>query len=76
VKRYSLNWWLVVLPTSVVVGGSTFLLTGLLTEWSTLQRLVGALTLTVVADLIIALRIQALAPSDVSIGPGERTAIA
>lgn len=71
-KRYSVVWWLVVLPTSVIVGGSTFLLTGFLTEWSTLQQLAAALTLTIAADLAIAMRIQALAPSKVSIGPGER----
>lgn len=71
-KRYSLTWWLVVLPTSVIVGGSTFLLAGWLTEWGTLQRVVAALSLTVVADVAVALRIQALAPSKVEIGPGER----
>lgn len=72
-KRYSLTWWLVVLPTSVVVGGSTFLLSGFLGEWSLVQRLVAAVALTILADLAIAMRIQALAPSKVDIGPGERT---
>lgn len=71
-KRYSLNWWLVVLPTSVVVGGSTFLLAGPLTDWSTSARLIAAVILTVLADVAIAMRIQALAPSAISIGPGER----
>ena len=71
-KRYSLTWWLVVLPTSVIVGGSTFLLAGFATDWGTLERLIAALALTIVADLAIAFRIQALAPSKVDIGPGER----
>ena len=71
-KRFSLTWWLVVLPTSVVVGGTTFWLASLLTDWSLLSRLVAALSLTIVADLAIAIRIQSLAPSAVDIGPGER----
>ncbi len=72
-RRFSLLWWLVVLPTSVVVGGSTFLLAGLLTEWGLFERLVAALALTIIADVAIAMAIQAVAPTKVSIGPGERT---
>ena len=60
------------LPTSVVVGGSTFVLSGLLTDWSLVQRVIAASSLTIVADLAIALWIQSLAPSIVDIGPGER----
>ena len=71
-RRYSLLWWLVVLPTSVVAGGSTFLLAGLLTEWGLIERLVAALALTIAADVAIAMAIQAVAPTNVSIGPGER----
>ena len=72
-KRYSLLWWLVFLPTSVVVGGTTFLLAGLLTDWVFLERIAAALILTFAADLAIAVSIQAVAPTKVSIGPGERT---
>jgi membrane protein implicated in regulation of membrane protease activity len=70
-KRYSLMWWSVVLPTSVVVGGSTFLLAGFLTDWSILERAAVAVVLTVVADLTIAAWIQSVAPTRVNIGPGE-----
>lgn len=70
-KRYSLTWWMVVLPTSVVVGGTTFLIAGLLTDWGILERVAVALILTSVADLAIAARIQSVAPTKVHIGPGE-----
>lgn len=71
-KRYSLMWWSVVLPTSVVVGGSTFLLAGFLTDWGVLERVAVAVVLTVAADLAIAAWVQSIAPTRVHIGPGEK----
>ncbi len=71
-KRYSPIWWLVVLPTSVIVGGTTFLLSGYLTDWSFLERVFAAFFLTFAADVTIAAFNQTLAPTKVSIGPGER----
>ena len=72
-KRYSPIWWMVVLPTSVVVGGTTFLLAGYLTDWGVPGRIAAALVLTVAADLAIAASIQVFAPTKVNIGPGERS---
>ncbi len=71
-RRYSPIWWLVVLPTSAVVGGTTFLLSGYLTDWGSLERIAAALVLTFAADLAIASSIQVFAPTNVNIGPGER----
>lgn len=71
-KRYSLMWWLVVLPTSVFVGGTTFLLAGFLTDWGILGRLIAAAISTFVADLAIAAWMEEIAPTKVSIGPGEK----
>ena len=71
-KRYSPMWWMVVLPTSVVVGGTTFLLFGYVTEWGIPERIAAAAVLTFLADLIIAATIQMFAPTKVNIGPGER----
>jgi membrane-bound ClpP family serine protease len=71
-KRYSPMWWMVVLPTSVVVGGTAFLLAGYLTDWGVPGRIAAALVLTVAADLAIAASIQVFAPTKVNIGPGER----
>lgn len=72
IKRYSPTWWLVVLPTSVMVGGTAFLLSSYLTDWGLTERVLAALVLAFVADLAIAASIQALAPTKVNIGPGER----
>lgn len=71
-KRYSLMWWSVVLPTSVVVGGTTFLFAGILSDWGIAERVAAALVLTFVADLSIAAWIQTVAPTRVNIGPGEK----
>ena len=71
-KRYSPTWWLVVLPTSVLVGGTAFLLSGYLTDWGLPQRALAAFALAFAADLAIAALIQAFAPTKVNIGPGER----
>jgi membrane-bound ClpP family serine protease len=71
-KRYSPMWWMVVLPTSVIVGGTTFLLVGYITDWGIFERIAAALILTFAADLAIAASIQLLAPTKVNIGPGER----
>ena len=71
-KRYSPMWWLVVLPTSVIVGGTTFLLAGYFTDWALPGRAAIAIALALAADLAIAALIQAFAPTKVNIGPGER----
>lgn len=71
-KRYSPIWWLVILPTSVIVGGTTFLLAGHLTDWGAMERIAAALVLALAADLGIAASIQVFAPTKVKIGPGER----
>jgi membrane protein implicated in regulation of membrane protease activity len=71
-KRYSLLWWAIILPTSVVVGVPTFFLVGHLTDWAVLQRVALALIATLSADLIIAASMEAIAPTKVKIGPGER----
>ena len=71
-KRYSPTWWLVVLPTSLIVGCSTFLLAGYFTDWALTTRAVAALAFALAADLAIAALIEVFAPTRVNIGPGER----
>lgn len=71
-KRYSFTWWLVILPTSVTVGGSTILLASVFTEWSLLVILAVAVVATSLADLGIAALMEAVAPTRVTIGPGEK----
>ena len=71
-KRYSPTWWLVVLPTSLNVGCTTFLLTGYFTDWGLTARAAAAFALALAADLAIAALIEVFAPTKVNIGPGER----
>lgn len=71
-KRYSLLWWSVILPTSVVVGAPTFLLVRYLTGWAAVESAVAALVATLLADLAIAASMEAIAPTRVHIGPGEK----
>ena len=71
-KRYSFTWWLVILPTSVTVGGTTILFTSNLTDWSVMTLVAVAVVLTFLTDLAIAASMEAIAPTKVSIGPGEK----
>ncbi|WP_405239977.1 NfeD family protein [Lentisalinibacter orientalis] len=71
-KRYSLMWWLVILPTSVTVGGTSILLASLLTDWGVFTVLAVAAVATALADLAIAAWMESIAPTRVHIGPGEK----
>lgn len=65
-------WWLVILPTSITVGGTSILLTGLLTDWGVFTILAVAAVATALADLAIAAWMESIAPTRVHIGPGEK----
>ena len=71
-KRYSFTWWLVILPTSVTVGGTTIFLASNLTDWSVMTLVAVAAVLTFLTDLAIAASMEAIAPTKISIGPGEK----
>jgi len=71
-KRYSLAWWLVILPTSVTVGGTSILLTSIFTDWTLFTRVAVAALATAAADLSIAAWMESLAPTRIHIGPGEK----
>jgi membrane protein implicated in regulation of membrane protease activity len=72
-KRYSILWWLIIVPTSLVVGLPVFFLIGHLTDLAFMERLAIAIIATFVADLAIAASMEAVAPTKLNIGPGERT---
>ena len=74
--RFSLAWWLAVLPTSILVGGTTFYLLGQFVTWSLGERLIVAAILTIAADLAIAAWIEAMAPTRILFGPGEKARLA
>lgn len=71
-KRHSVLWWLVMLPTSVIVGGTTFLLARHFTDLNVLSLVGVAAVSALVADLAIAVAMEAIAPTKVHIGPGEK----
>ncbi len=71
-KRYSILWWSIILPTSVIVGLPTFFLVGHFTDWEISERAAVALIATLAADLLIVASMEAVAPTKVNIGPGEK----
>lgn len=71
-KRYSMTWWAVILPTSVIIGLPIFLLAGHLTDWGIAERVAIAVVSTFAADLAIAALMEKAAPTKVHIGPGEK----
>ncbi len=65
-------WWLVILPTSITVGGTSVLLASLLTDWGIFTILAVAAVATALADLALAAWMESIAPTRVHIGPGEK----
>jgi membrane protein implicated in regulation of membrane protease activity len=56
----------------LIVGGTTYQLTGYLTDWGLTARAAAAFALALAVDLAIAALIEVFAPTKVNIGPGER----
>ena len=75
-KRFSLAWWLAILPTSILVGGGSFVLLEQVVAWSVQERIIAAALCAFAADLAIAAWIQSGAPTRIIFGPGERSGVA
>ncbi|MBT8080749.1 MAG: NfeD family protein [Gammaproteobacteria bacterium] len=71
-RRYSIAWWLAILPTTVIVGVPTFYVLGYQTDWGVTERIALALVCAFVVDLATAAMMERIAPTKVSIGPGEK----
>ena len=71
-QRYSKLWWASILLSSVVVGSSSFAMLTLLTDWSTGVVLAVSAAFILAGDLVLALMMQAVSPTRVTVGPGER----
>ena len=71
-KRYSRTWWFVIFLSSVVIGGMTFLLLRYLTNWDSLQLILGVTVLAFLGDLLMAVSMEAAAPTKIDVGPGEK----
>ena len=71
-KRYSRIWWASVLLSSVVTGTTAFLLVIYLTEWSLPVILFAVGSAVFLGDVVLALSMEAIAPTRIAVGPGER----
>ncbi|MDJ0918986.1 MAG: NfeD family protein [Woeseiaceae bacterium] len=71
-KRYSVTWWLAILPTTIVVGVPVFLLLDQQTDLGLAVSLAVALACALLGDLAIAAWMERIAPTKVCVGPGER----
>ena len=70
--RFSHRWWLIIGATTLVIGAAAYL--GL-QYWTTLaleQLIFYWLIITFVGDVITAVSMEAVAPTRVTIGPGDR----
>lgn len=71
-QRYSRLWWSSILLSSGVTGGASFVSLSLLTGWPLLTIIAVSAALVLMGDIVLALIMQAVSPTDVKIGPGER----
>ncbi len=71
-QRYTRLWWASILLSSIVTGGGSFLLLKLFTEWPTELVLKTSVVLVVLGDLTLALMMEAVSPTRIKVGPGDR----
>lgn len=71
-KRFSAIWWIIIAADSVVVAGVAFFLLSTRTDLGSIEMLATGLVIVIIADLAVALGMEAVAPTRVSVGPGER----
>jgi membrane-bound ClpP family serine protease len=71
-RRFSREWWLTLAVTAAGVGLFSFAWFQSATGLSTGQIVLACLGLSAVTDIIMALGMEAVAPTRVVIGPGER----
>ncbi len=71
-QRYSTVWWAAILLSSAVTGGGTFILLLLFSDVSVATALKISLALVIVGDVTLAIFMQAISPTRIELGPGER----
>lgn len=71
-QRYSRLWWASILLSSVVTGGGSFVLLTLLTGLSLEIVIKICLLLVFAGDILLAVLMEAVSPTSVTVGPGER----
>ncbi len=71
-QRYSSLWWATILLSSVVTGGGSFALLMLLTDLSIATVIKISVAMIILGDIVLALVMEAVSPTRVLLGPGER----
>lgn len=72
IRHYSVLWWLAIIAIAGIVGGLSFLLLKLLFSWDDPRLLVALIAVGLLCELLMAIEMQATAPSKIDIGPGEK----
>ena len=70
--RFSRRWWLVIGTATVIVGAAAYLALQYWTALSLEQLILYWLIITFAGDVITAISMEAVAPTRVTIGPGDR----
>ena len=71
-QRHSKLWLVTILCSSVVTGGGSFVLLYLLTDLSIATTVAISAALVVAGDIALAIFMQAISPTRVTLGPGDR----
>ena len=71
-RRFSRLWWASIALSSAVTGGGSFALLSLLTELPIATVVKISLLLILAGDIVLALIMDAMSPTRVTVGPGER----
>ena len=71
-RRFSKRWLVPILLSSVVTGGGSFVLLALFTDLPLAFVLAISAALAFVGDVVLAFLMQAVSPTRVMLGPGDR----
>lgn len=70
--RFSRRWWLVIGVATLIVGAAAYLVLQHWTALSLEQLILYWLVITLAGDVVTAISMEAVAPTRVTIGPGDR----
>jgi len=71
-RRFSRTWWITILLVSDVIGVGAIFLLYALTNLGFVSILAVGVALIFLGDLLLAVYMEAVAPTRVSVGPGEK----
>jgi membrane protein implicated in regulation of membrane protease activity len=71
-RRFSSLWWASILLSSLVTGGGSFFLINALTDLPVETVIKISVVLILVGDIVLALWMQAVSPTRILVGPGDR----